>query len=241
MNEFKKFLDKISYTVRFHRVQKNLTQREVANGCDLGFRTYQRIESGEVFPRLDTLLCIAKFLKIPFPITGQPPAPHQLGVLGFDQETASLPEKAPKDWAQMDLGLRPLAESILRPHLKETVAKSDFLPFRLTSNTCDLSPQLQAYIGSTRESICLDDYIQGVRPVEIWELTHRLNAKVVLTKHAYKFPTMGPMCVLAVSFILRSAPEFAEAIGYMVDISSPEEFSRILSSIHDNPPPADLP
>ena len=234
MQEFKKFLDKISYTVRFHRVQKNLTQREVARGCKLGFRTYQRIESGEVFPRLDTLLCIAHYLKIPFPITDSPPSPLQLGVVSMDP-TMSSPELLPSfEWAQLEGSLRSLAKSILDPHLKESQPRSDLFSFRLSSNICTLSPELKQYFGWQSDSFCIDDYIRGVRPVEIWEMAHRLQARVVLTKHAYNFPTYRKACVLAVNFVLQSSPDSPQAFGFMVDITSREEFSRILSSIHQD-------
>lgn len=232
--EFKQFLDKISYTVRFHRVQKNLTQREVARGCKLGFRTYQRIESGEVFPRLDTLLCIAQYLKIPFPVTNTPPSPLQLGVVGMERSLASPELQTCQEWSQLDLALRPLAKSILDPHLKESQARSDLFSFRLSSNICSLSPELKEYFGWQGDSFCIDDYIQGVRPVEIWELAHRLQARVVLTRHAYNFPSIRKACILAVNFVLQTTPDSPQAFGFMVDITSPEEFSRILSSIHED-------
>jgi hypothetical protein len=156
-----------------------------------------------------------------------------LGVLKVEKEW-QVPQLSAgaTDWAEIDSSLKSLAEEILKPHLAESVPKSDLHGYRLRGNMCELSPQMQSYIHWKTNLVCLDDYIQGVRPVEVWELAHRLSVKVVLTNHVYKLPTLGHICVLAVSFVIDSTPDTAEAVGFAVDVTSPEELSRILSSIH---------
>lgn len=234
MKEYQEFLAKIGYTVRFHRVQRNLTQREVAQGCNLGFRTFQRIENGEVFPRLDTLLTIAQFLKIPLPVANELASPAQLGMLKVEPNWQVQEVRGGNRLQQHKAQLRPLAESILKPHLEELQvrAQSDFLFYRLRSNLCEMSPELQAHIKWPSETISLDDYIQGVRPVEVWEMTHRMQAKVVLTKHVFKLPTIGHRLSLAVNFVVQSDPASPEAYGYLVDITSSEEMNKTFSLIH---------
>jgi transcriptional regulator with XRE-family HTH domain len=46
------------------RNQKGITQKELSESCNVDIRTIQRIESGEVVPRMSTLKLIASFLEI---------------------------------------------------------------------------------------------------------------------------------------------------------------------------------
>ena len=46
------------------RIQKGMTQKELADFCNIDIRTIQRIESNEVFPRTSTIKLIAETLEI---------------------------------------------------------------------------------------------------------------------------------------------------------------------------------
>jgi transcriptional regulator with XRE-family HTH domain len=234
MKEYQDFLGKIGYTVRFHRVQRNLTQREVALSCNLGFRTFQRIENGEVFPRLDTLLTIAQFLKIPLSVANEMASPPQLGVLKTEANWQVQEERGMSRIQQHKQQLRPLAEAILKPHLEElkTPPSSELLFYRLRSNICELSPELQAHMKWPTETMELDKFVQGVRLVDVWEMTHRMQAKVVLTRHIYNLPERGTVLVLAVNFVVQSDPASPEAFGYLINITSAEELNKAFSLIH---------
>ena len=48
------------------RQQKNLTQEQLAERCEVSTRTIQRIESGEVDPRAYTLHCLGEALEFDF-------------------------------------------------------------------------------------------------------------------------------------------------------------------------------
>ena len=48
------------------RQQKNLTQEQLAEKCEVSARTIQRIESGEVDPRSFTLHCLSEALDFNF-------------------------------------------------------------------------------------------------------------------------------------------------------------------------------
>jgi len=48
------------------RQQKGLTQEQLAEQCEVSTRTIQRIESGEVDPRVYTLQCLSKALEFDF-------------------------------------------------------------------------------------------------------------------------------------------------------------------------------
>jgi uncharacterized Tic20 family protein/DNA-binding Xre family transcriptional regulator len=52
------------------RLQKSLTQEQLAEICEVSARTIQRIESGEVDPRAYTLQCLSKALEFDFGIDG---------------------------------------------------------------------------------------------------------------------------------------------------------------------------
>jgi len=53
------------------RNQKGLTQKELSEQCGIDIRTIQRIESGEVSPRMSTLKLIAKILEFDFTILNE--------------------------------------------------------------------------------------------------------------------------------------------------------------------------
>ncbi len=57
---------KIGNYIKDKRLQKGMTQEELAEKCDITVRTVQRIESGEVDPRSYTLQAIASALEIEF-------------------------------------------------------------------------------------------------------------------------------------------------------------------------------
>jgi len=44
------------------RNQRSITQKELSESCNIDIRTIQRIESGDVIPRISTLRLIAKAL-----------------------------------------------------------------------------------------------------------------------------------------------------------------------------------
>ena len=48
------------------RLQKNLTQEQLAEKCEVSTRTIQRIEGGEVDPRSYTLHCLSEALEFDF-------------------------------------------------------------------------------------------------------------------------------------------------------------------------------
>jgi len=48
------------------RLQKNLTQEQLAEKCEVSTRTIQRIESGEVDPRSYTMHCLSEALEFDF-------------------------------------------------------------------------------------------------------------------------------------------------------------------------------
>ena len=47
--------------LRYLRESKGLTQKDIANGIDIGLHTYQRYEYGEREPQLSTLVALADF------------------------------------------------------------------------------------------------------------------------------------------------------------------------------------
>jgi transcriptional regulator with XRE-family HTH domain len=57
---------KIGNYIKEKRLQKGMTQEELAGKCDITVRTIQRIENGEVDPRSYTLQVIASALEIDF-------------------------------------------------------------------------------------------------------------------------------------------------------------------------------
>ena len=58
MSEFKEVLKGL-------RIQNNLTQKEIAKVIDVSERTYSRYETGDREPRIETLIKLADFYKIP--------------------------------------------------------------------------------------------------------------------------------------------------------------------------------
>lgn len=61
MSEFKEVLKGL-------RIENNLTQKEIANIIDVSERTYSRYETGDREPKIDTLIKIAEYYKIPIDI-----------------------------------------------------------------------------------------------------------------------------------------------------------------------------
>ena len=69
------------------RQEKNLTQEELVEACNVSVRTIQRIESGEVTPRVSTV-------KILLTALGE-------NIDSFDHPTKSTPQTTAKNWLQV--------------------------------------------------------------------------------------------------------------------------------------------
>lgn len=50
--------------LRAARMERNVSQEELAHQVNISFRTYQRIEAGQISPRMEVLFRILNFLKI---------------------------------------------------------------------------------------------------------------------------------------------------------------------------------
>ena len=61
MSEFKEVLKGL-------RIENNLTQKEIANIINVSERKYSRYETGDREPKIDTLIKIAEYYKIPIDI-----------------------------------------------------------------------------------------------------------------------------------------------------------------------------
>ncbi len=56
--------DKVARLVREGRTRKGITQQELSEACGISLRSVQRIENGEVLPRLYTIRVLAEQLEI---------------------------------------------------------------------------------------------------------------------------------------------------------------------------------
>ena len=167
-----KSIQKISYILKFHRRMRMLSQLDMANLIRISLRNYQRIEAGEVEPKLETLGLISEVLSLPI---SSLLFSDKLEVYGL-KEWASIKEY------QSILGIVNNGEDknscfqfahLLIEEDKKIVPSSQALSIEVEGERAYLSPALCEMSGTSKELVNIDDHLVEGSCVERWEMVFR--------------------------------------------------------------------
>jgi len=179
-------LKKIGYTLRFHRRRMELSQNQMAEALGISSRNLQRIEAGEVEPKLETLICISKVLDIPVSSLIRPTDTNVLSIqeVATSEELDIFQELHRGNVATgEDLSL---AEQMIAND--RTLRPSATLQAQLHGTVATCSEKLSELIGIKEQKIDIHPYVVFGTAAERWEFVFRHGLRQAVIENAYLFP-----------------------------------------------------
>lgn len=221
-------LKKIGYILRFHRRLKEFSQQQMAESLGISTRNFQRIEAGEVEPKLETLIRIANVLAIPLSSLVRPTDASMLAI----SEVASTLEHA----AFQELHHKTIHndEDLLLTQ-KLIAQDSQALPSasmeaQLKGTVANVSPALAKHIGIQCQHIDIHPCVVFGSAAERWEFVFRHNLKRAVIENAYIFPT-GFKVFKEYHYNLNPNPDHPTSEIYIRDVTENHNLALWIKNI----------
>lgn len=224
-------LKKISYLIRFYRRQKNISQIEMANDIGISFRNLQRLENGEVEPKLETLNKIASYMQISIsslirPTDGQ--------ILSIREHLTSKEYYSFKDFnlkSMLTLGDIKFVQNLVKDDQQERPRPELGLYAALDGTSVVFSSKLGKLTGITSKYNNVDSFVVTGSCMERWEYVFRAKMKQAHIENHYLFPN-GFKVFEEFHFNLRPNPEAPTSECFIRDVTSRYELEQWLRMIH---------
>ena len=182
-------LKKIGYLVRFHRRHKSLTQLQMSQMLDISHRSLQRLEIGEVEPKLDTLNNISKVLGISLTSLLRPTDESSLFLKSFatkDEYVDYVVQSQEATQQNKDLGF---AQKLVAYDKLLKADTTTGLSARIAGSKVSVSTALGNLTGTGEVISDIDQHIAYGSSLERWELIFRMQIKQAVIQNYYYFPT----------------------------------------------------
>lgn len=183
-----KVLNKISYILRFYRRLKGCSQAEMAEALQISPRNFQRLEMGEVEPKLETLSRIAKFLGLPISSLIRMTDLDELSI----SEISSTAERVAyheleKTVTASNEDLR-FVQRMIELDKKRLPTESSCMAAELKGTVATMTENLAKLIGFESTVVDVQPYALKASTVERWELIFRHGLTEALIETMYAFP-----------------------------------------------------
>lgn len=180
-------IQKISYIMRFYRRIKRLSQNDMAELLSISHRNYQRLETGEVEPKLETLSQISKVLNIPVSslLCSSDVKVLDLSELSTYEEFKKF-HAVDKESSLFDHGLR-FGQFLIEQD--KLIKPESIAPFaRTEGDKAYVCPILKKHVGLQEDVVNVDQYLAFGNCVERWEIVFRHNLKNPVIEDSFVFP-----------------------------------------------------
>lgn len=220
-------LQKLGYILRFYRRFKGLSQIDMASALEISHRNLQRLERGEVEPKLETLQHISKLLDLPISTLIRPTNQESLLIqeLGTSIEINSYTELQ-KVHLQNNADLD-LLQKIISLDASQRPNSSSSLFAHLDGCTALVSDNLKALAQTSSNTIKVDDYLVFGSCVERWELLFRSKLNQALITNSYSFPS-GFKIFEEYHYNLNPDPEGPSTECYIKDVTARHDLANWL-------------
>lgn len=180
-------IQKISYILKFYRRVKRYSQQDMAELIEISHRNYQRIEAGEVEPKLERLGLISKVLNIP---VSNLLCSSNLKVLDLS-EISTFNEY--KNFKEIESESDYLNHSLLFAKMlieeDKRIKPETIAPIvRVEGDKAFLCPTLREHVGLNEERINIDDHLTFGTCVERWEIVFRNKLMNPIIENTLIFP-----------------------------------------------------
>lgn len=219
---------KIGYLVRFHRRERSLSQTQLADILGISLRGVQRLELGEVEPKLETLHKISDYMKISINSLLRPTCKDLLMIReltsGHEFEDLLSTFKQNDDVS--------LVQHLLREDDVANIHPDKKLHAQLEGNRVRLSSDLAQLIGTGNVICNIDDYITHGSALERWEFVFRAKLNQAIMQNFYYFPN-GFKVFKELHYNIKPDPDSPSSECYIRDITHRYELEKWMKEIID--------
>ncbi|WP_413288197.1 helix-turn-helix domain-containing protein [Bdellovibrio sp. HCB337] len=222
-------LQKIGYILRFHRRLKEFSQHQMAEALGISTRNFQRIEAGQVEPKLETLMRIAKILEISLSSLVRPTDASMLMVrdVSSAEETAVFQELQKATTANNE-DLNYAEKLIAQDRMTGMPDKS--LQAQLTGTVAKISGDLANLIGTDSHTIDIHPCVVFGSAAERWEFVFRNNLKQAVIENTFIFPK-GLKVFQEFHYNMNPNPDNPTSEIYIRDITESQNLATWISHI----------
>jgi len=160
----------------------------MASGLGISLRNFQRLEVGEVEPKLETLIRIAKFLDLPVSALIRTTDDQNLFIQEFSTNSERIQFKNLQNrnhYANEDLDF--VRRLIMRDR-EITPGPGTGQEAEMKGTVLFMHSEFSRQMGFDCGQIDMQKYSLMGSPVERWEVVFRLNLKKIHIENAYNFP-----------------------------------------------------
>lgn len=180
-------IQKLSYILRFYRRLKNYTQQDMAELINISLRNYQRLEAGDVEPKLETLGQISSVLNLSVSTLL---SASEVRVLNLS-DLATYNEY--KNFHLVNEEADLLDHSLLFAKLlieeDRKIKPESIAPIvRVEGDKAYLCDELVQKVGLTKNKVNIDDHLTFGNCVERWEIVFRNKLSNPVIENSLIFP-----------------------------------------------------
>lgn len=208
-----------------------MSQIQMASQIGISFRNLQRLEMGEVEPRLETLTKIATCMGISITSLIRPTNGDNLFIREF---SAAEEYKNFKDIVSINLlshGDVALAQKMIQEDKMHNPQEHKDMRASIDGKTIQISESLSQLTGITAKHSDVDEYIAFGTCMERWELVFRANLKQALIQNFYFFPK-GFKVFEEFHYNLKPNPDAPTSECYIRDITARHELESWLRVVN---------
>lgn len=182
-------LNKIKYILLFYRTLKKLSQVEMAEAVSISHRNYQRLESGEIEPKLETVNRIACFLKINPDSLVKPTDCKTLHFKKFDSSD-DFKKYINEFYVPMNTEFSTDSKSgAFNTEVELKNSKGEKIFQTHTNGSSAVVCKSLIELTGVHDLKNINDYILSSSIAEQWELIYRKNMNQAITINCFMFPT----------------------------------------------------
>lgn len=225
-----KVLNKISYILRFYRRLKGYSQAEMAEALQISPRNFQRLEMGEVEPKLETLGRIAKFLELPISSLIRMTELDEFSIA----EVSSSAERVAYHELQQVLTTSQedlqFVHRMIELDKKQMPAESSRMAAEIKGTVATMTEDLAKLIGFENTVVDVQPYALRASTVERWELIFRYGLTEALIETMYAFPK-GFKVLQHFHYKLNPNPDNPTSSMYVRDVTDRHTMSEWLNKL----------
>lgn len=225
-----KVINKISYILRFYRRLKGFSQAEMAEALQISPRNFQRLEMGEVEPKLETLGRIAKFLELPISSLIRMTAVEDLLISDVSSSTERTNYRDLNNVVTYDQEDVRFVQRMIELDKKRLPNESSGMAAELKGTVATMTENLSALIGFENSVIDVQPYALKVSTVERWEIIFRYGLTEALIETMYAFPK-GFKVLQHFHYNLNPNPDNPTSSMYVRDVTDRHHMTVWLSQL----------
>jgi transcriptional regulator with XRE-family HTH domain len=230
-------LQKLSYVLRFYRRRKSISQNDMSELLGISTRNYQRLELGEVEPKLETLSKISKILDVPMATFFDLGSVTLLSMNEFltREEVISAGEIS-KENNYSDLNY---VGNLIEKDKMQKFENEPKLQIQMQGTYALLNDTFASFAKTKSTKINVDEILIRGSVVDRWEMAYRLKLKSAMYENYYILP-VGFKAFQIYHFNLNPNPDNPTSDCYLRDITDRYNLEAWMKSIVTNNAPISL-